>query len=374
MKILTLSYEFPPLGGGGAWVVHGLGQELVRAGHEVDVVTMSFQGLPSQEGVAGMQVYRVPSRRANRHVCTMPEAASYLASAWPFLQRLLRQRRYDLLQAHFILPDGLLAWRLHRRTGLPYVITAHGSDVPGYNPHRLKGAHKLLAPLWRTITGRAEAIICPSDALKTLVEHSNPQARTVVIPNGIESWPVREDRKIPHRILVLTRMLERKGIQYLVEALRGFPVPYDLHVVGEGPYLPLLKEHAKAAGVAATFWGWLDHHSAQLKDLYETSSLYVLPSEMENFPIVLLEAMVARTAIITTRQTGCAEVVGDAGWLVPAKNAAAIREALIQLIRDPERARALARAARRRLEGSFSWAAVAQRYLALYRQSLNGAA
>jgi glycosyltransferase involved in cell wall biosynthesis len=161
-------------------------------------------------------------------------------------------------------------------------------------------------------------------------------------------------------------MLERKGLQFVIEALRGFPAPFELHVVGEGPYLQALKDQAQAAGVAVTFWGWLDHHASRLKDLYETSSIYVLPSEMENFPMVLLEAMVAQTAIITTRGTGCAEVVGDAAWLVPAKDPAAIREALLGLIRDPSRAKALAAAGRRRLEEHFGWPAVAQRYLALY--------
>ena len=60
MRILMLSYEFPPLGGGGAKVVYGLSQELVRVGHAVDLVTMGFKGLPGYEKVNGVHVYRVP--------------------------------------------------------------------------------------------------------------------------------------------------------------------------------------------------------------------------------------------------------------------------------------------------------------------------
>jgi glycosyltransferase involved in cell wall biosynthesis len=62
MKILMTSYEFPPLGGGGAQVVRGLSRELVRLGHEVDLVTMGFHGLPSRETVNGVRVLRVPRR------------------------------------------------------------------------------------------------------------------------------------------------------------------------------------------------------------------------------------------------------------------------------------------------------------------------
>ncbi|MGH7518333.1 MAG: glycosyltransferase, partial [Gemmatimonadales bacterium] len=60
MRILTLCYEFPPLGGGGARVVYGLSRELVSLGHQVDVVTMGPRGLPRRQEVHGVQVHRVP--------------------------------------------------------------------------------------------------------------------------------------------------------------------------------------------------------------------------------------------------------------------------------------------------------------------------
>jgi len=78
-----LCYEFPPLGGGGARVVEGLSRELVRQGHEVDVVTMGWPGLPRREEVHGAQVYRVPCMRRAAHVCTGPEASTYVWAALP---------------------------------------------------------------------------------------------------------------------------------------------------------------------------------------------------------------------------------------------------------------------------------------------------
>ncbi|MGH7752549.1 MAG: glycosyltransferase family 4 protein, partial [Gemmatimonadales bacterium] len=110
MRILSLCYEFPPLGGGGARVVHGLSRELVRLGHEVDVVTMGRQGLPRREDVHGVQVYRVPCVRRALHVCTAPEAFSYLLGALPVALKLAKHRRYDLNHTHFIFPDGVIAW------------------------------------------------------------------------------------------------------------------------------------------------------------------------------------------------------------------------------------------------------------------------
>jgi glycosyltransferase involved in cell wall biosynthesis len=81
---------------------------------------------------------------------------------------------------------------------------------------------------------------------------------------------------------------------------------------------------------------------------------------------VLLEAMAAGLAIITTRGTGCDEVVGDAGILVDPGDVGGLRAALEALTQDPQRCRLLGSAARLRLLNEFSWAGVARRYTALY--------
>ncbi len=362
-----MCYEFPPLGGGGARVVYGLSRELVRLGHQVDVVTMGRRGLPRRQEVHGVQVHRVPCVRRRLHVCTGPEAFSYLLAALPVALELARQRRYDLNHTHFIFPDGVIAWLLRRRTGLPYVITAHGSDVPGYNPHRLRLAHKLLAPAWQRVVRDAAELICPSETIRSLVLRQRAESNIAVICNGIDP-----DRFRPTghgtRILAVSKMFERKGIQHLLRALEGLPLEHPVQIVGDGPYLPALRELAARTGVAVRFWEWLDNGSAELTELFEASGIFVLPSEAENFPVVLLEAMAAGLAIVTTQGTGCAEVVGETALLVPPKDVDALRAALRRLLRDPELRAALGAAARRRLVENFGWPAVAQRYLAVYQR------
>lgn len=368
MRILTLCYEFPPVGGGGGRVVLGLARMLVQLGHEVDVVTMGFRGLPRFERIDGVNVYRVPSLRKRVAECSVFEAATYLISALPTLRRLVRTRRYDINHTHFIFPVGLLAWLINRLTGLPYVITAHGSDVPGYNPHRLRTAHRLLQPLWRMVLSRTACLVAPSEVLKALILAKHPKTRVVVIPNGFDKDRFRTDKPRAKRVLLVTRMLERKGVQYLLEALQGLSVDgYEVQIVGEGPYLPALRRIAETARVRVAFLGWLDNGSNELRELYETSRIFVLPSEAENFPVCLLEAMAAGLAIITTQGTGCAEVVGNAALLVPVKDAPALSAALGGLIQSEERATKLGQAARRRLEEQFVWPVVAEKYLHLYR-------
>jgi glycosyltransferase involved in cell wall biosynthesis len=368
MKILMLCYEFPPLGGGAGQMVYGLSTTLAKLGHQVDVVTMGYRGLGSREQTDGVQVYRLPCIRIKEYVCTVPEAGTYLLSAFPKIRRLINQNCYDINHTHFILPDGILAWLNYRSTNLPYMITAHGTDVPGYNPHRLLLAHRFLAPLWKTITRNASQIISPSASLKTLLVKQSADMKITLIPYGfdIERFNPRSIKQ--NRILVVTRMLERKGVQYLLKALEGFAENYSVHIVGDGPYLPTLQKLANKIGINSKFWGWLDNRSLELTKLYEKSSIFVLTSESENFPVALMEAMAAGLAIITTNGTGCAEVVGDSAILVEPRNSEAIRAALSALATNSDFRRKLGQAARRRSENNFSWTAVAKSYAELYER------
>lgn len=370
MRILTLSFEYPPLGGGGAKVVDGLARHLAKLGHEIDISTMGFRGLPKFETANGVNVYRHASIRKRTDICHMHEMVPYLLSALPRLKRMVAERKYDINHTHFIFPDGVLAWMLNRLTGLPYVITAHGSDVPGYNPDRFRAHHTLLLPLWRHIVRRSECVICPSAHLQSLIEKTDNTVRSTVIPNGMSADRFSPDRDKQMRVLVVSRMFERKGVQYLMEALRGRMLACEINIVGDGPYLDTLKRMARDTPVNVRFWGWLDNKSEKLRELYETSRIFVFTSQQENFPVNLLEAMTAGMAIVISEDPGSREVVGDAALIVPYNQPAQLFDTLKQLTQDPVRCDELGRQARRRLESRFTWGAIADRYCALFEQVL----
>jgi len=366
MRILSISYEYPPLGGGGAKVVAGLGAELAKSGHTIDLVTMWMPGLPLMERLGNLTVIRVPCIRFDRNMCRMWEMPLYIMLALPLLVYLCIRNRYALNHTHFIFPDGVLAFLTSRLFRMPYVITAHGSDVPGYNPDRFRTAHRLLAPAWRRLVRGAARIVCPSKSIEELVLRQEPLALCTRIPNGIDLARFRSTREKQDRILVVTRMFERKGVQYLFDALEGMAHMYEIHIVGDGPYLPILEGHVDEKNLEVRFWGYLNNQSSEIRDLYETSRIFVFPSEAENFPIVLLEAMASGLAIITTAGTGCSEVVGDAALLVEPRDPTGIRRNLEKLMASPELVSELGSAARRRLAGHFGWQNVAAQYTALY--------
>ncbi|MBN1493533.1 MAG: glycosyltransferase family 4 protein [Candidatus Omnitrophica bacterium] len=369
MNILILCYEFPPLGGGGAKVVHDLSTELTRRGHSIDIVTMGCHGLKKEETVNGVRLHRIMVARKNIAVCSPFEMIPYVLCAIPCALKLMKTKKYDIINTHFIYPDGIISFMLTLLTRVPVVVTTHGSDVPGYNPDRFKVLHMILYPLWQIIVRSVDLIVCPSNGLRTLVVSHHKKARTEVINNGIYIDKYSPQVKKEKSILVVTRMFERKGVQFLIRALSSLPIDHAVNIVGDGPYLEDLKALAQKHGVAVTFWGHLDNKGPTLKELYETSSIFVFTSSMENFPIVLLEAMSAEMAIITTRGTGCAEVVGDAALLVQPLSSDEIRRALVKLIEDDALRTALGKKARERLEKMFSWDIVCEKYLRVYHSA-----
>ena len=365
MKVLLISYEFPPLGGGGGKVVAGLIRELLGRGHAVHLVTMGWHDRAAVHQEPGLTIHGVPCLRLRPDRCSALELASYILPAVWVTRRLIRRERFDACHAHFILPDGLVFYLL-RGAGLGrFIITAHGSDVPGYNPDRFSLLHRLLAPVWRRIVLAADTLVCPSPTLERLVKAHLPSARTQVIPNGIEPTRLDADVQRLRRILVLSRLQPRKGVQHVIEAFAGMTTDFELHICGDGPLLPALREQA-ADDPRIVLHGWIDGEDPRLAELLETSSIFVLLSQAENFPVSLLEAMAAGLAIVTTSGTGCADVVGDTALLVEPGDVEGLRTALDRLVADPEMVDRLGRVGRRRLLENFTWDEVASRYVQVY--------
>lgn len=371
MRILMLNLEYPPLGGGAAPVTRGLARALVARGHQVDVVTMGFRGLPAEASDDGVRLFRVPCLRSRLELSHVHELASYAWSGLAQVKRLIQRVDYDLCHCHFILPTGIIPYLLRNSPRFPpYVITSHGSDVPGFNPDRFTVLHRLTPPLLRRILRNAAGLIVPSAALERLITGQfvgdiPPLSR---IANGIDPADFGACRK-EARVMVATRLFERKGVQHVIEALAAIPDHgHELEVAGDGPQRDDLRRLAQRLAVPARFHGWLAREP--LCRLYERSRIFVLASSSDNFPVSLLEAMAARCAIITTRAGGCPEVVGDGGIVVEPGDLAGLQQALTRLIQEPTYASELGERASRRVAEQFGWAAIASRHETAYESAL----
>jgi glycosyltransferase involved in cell wall biosynthesis len=363
MRLLTLNYEYPPVGGGGAAICEGLSEALVALGHRVDVVTSGMAALPAYEERNGVEIYRVRCWRRHLHYSTAPELLTTIVPIYHKALELARSRAYDLVHCHFVVPTGACAFLLNRRTGLPYVLTCHGSDVPGYNPDRFALLHSLIAPFWRRIFDASAAVTAPSAFLRDLIRTLRDRS-VEVIPNFFDPPAVScAARANGRRVLLVSRLVQRKGVECLIDAMSGLDRGWELLIAGDGPRLPELRRRAAAHGLRARFLGHVPR--AQLQELYTSAPIFVLPSLRENFPMVLLEAMAGGCGVVTTRAQGCSEVVGDAAALVTPGSVDELRTTLAHLMRDEEALEELRRRGRERV-AQFSSAKVVKAFEALF--------
>src|SRR3989338_5659635 len=335
LRILVLNYEFPPLGGGASPVSYEIAKGYVKLGHSVDVVTMGFKGLPAHEKKDGINIYRVPCLRSKKEICHPWEQLTYIISAKRFLKNHLKTHSYDINHTHFIIPTGIISLWLKKKYGLPYIITSHGSDVPGYNPDRFKILHTFTKPTLKKILDSSKGVFTSSFYLANLIKINVESSTPVnVIREGFDhnKFKPRPKKKI---ILSTGRLLDRKGFQYLIRSVQNKSYGYDLHICGMGPMMSTLKELAKDSRTKIVFHGWLENNSGEYKNLIERSEIYCLLSSQENSSISLLEAMSAGCVLITSNATGCKETVGKAGFTVEAKNINEIRKILSYISKNP---------------------------------------
>ncbi len=373
-KILMLNYEFPPLGGGASPVSYEIARRLTDTENfDIDVITMGYKKLPQYEKISkNLRLHRVKCWRSKKEICYPWEQLTYLVSAYLKCRKLLQENKYDLCFCHFIIPTGILALELKKEFGLDYIITSHGSDVPGYNTDRFKFLHKFTGSILRKICNNAKIIITPSQFLKKLIINNiDPGVKNKIkyIPNGIEMNKFARKEKKKY-ILSTGRLLERKGFQYLIKAVSGKDIGYKIHICGDGPMLGELKKLAKVSKTKIIFHGWLNNNFQEYKDLLGQASIYCLMSSKENASISLLEAMSAGCAVITTNVSGCPETIATAGLLVNPKDYLDLNKKILSLINNQKNLLMYQKKAIERIENFFDWKIIIKKYEDLLKTTL----
>lgn len=365
-RILVLNYEFPPLGGGASPVSYEIVERLSITGDfDIDVVTMGYKDLPKYEEINNnFRIHRVKCLRSKKELCHPWEQATYLISAWFKCKELLKKNNYDICHCHFIIPTGVLALRLKKKFGLPYIITSHGSDVLGYNA-RFKLLYPFLVKIWKKILDNANKIISPSNFLKAEILKVYPQfdkEKIEIIPNGFDTNKFKPQEKKKY-IFSSGRLLVNKGFQYLIKAVSDEDIGYEVHIAGDGPMMSELKKLAEKSKTKIFFHGWLDNNRGEYKNLLEQAAIFVLASEKENASIALLEAMSAGCAVITTNVSGCAETVGNTGLLINFRNANDLKIKLNIIVNDKDKLIELQKKAEDRVKNIYDWDIVLKEYI-----------
>ena len=375
MKILLLNYEYPPLGGGAANATANIARELTLLGLEVTVLTARHGDQPTVATESGVRVHRVLSWRKGIHDCGNRGAYTYVAAAAARALGSLRGERFDLAHYFFSLPTGLLSFVPGVLGRTPYIVSLRGSDVPGYDPYNrsLQTLHGLLRPVTRRIWNRAGRVVALSRGLRETAMETAPELRIDVIGNGVETDLFRpaEERPVggPVRFITVSRLIERKGIQHIIQAARALKdeFAFTVEVLGDGNYRETLEAMALEAGVEDLIRFGGAHPREDLPEKYGASDVFLLPSMAESFGMVFVEAMGCGLPVIGGRTGGVPDLVGEEnGILVTPGSVEEVATAMRRFASDPGYREEVGANNRRKVLASYSWEGVARRYKEVY--------
>ena len=318
MKIAQICPRYFPDIGGVETHVKEISERLVKAGHDVEVITTDSTGkLNKRETINGVKVIRFRS--------FAPGNAYYFA---PQIYFYLKRHNYDAIHAH----------SYH---ALPALFAALGKDETRlvFTPHYHRSGHTAFRNLLhkpyrlfgKVIFSRADSVICVSEYEKKLVEFDFRVARkTVKIPNGInlkefehlrtrqrnasmekkkEKESVGEKKSGKEKILLYVgRLEEYKGVKYIVQSLPELQ-EFRLRVVGKGPYEAELRSMAKSLKVEERIEWLKDLSRTQLLECYADADVFLMLSSHEAYGITVAEALAAGTPCVVAKGSALEEFV-----------------------------------------------------------------
>ncbi|HEV3049222.1 MAG TPA: glycosyltransferase family 4 protein [Longimicrobium sp.] len=393
MKVLYLvsAYARDPSDVITPWMVETI-RRLRPLGVEVEVLAPAYRGLRSQT-VDGVRVHRfryaprpwetlthdqtAPDRIRERPVF-MGLVPGYVASGSLAAARLARSGEFAAVHAFWPLPHGLIGLAAKRASGVPLVSTFFGVELTW-----MEKELPFLSPILKRIVRGSDAVTAISTYTADRLRRQVPGADPAIIPFGATVEPraelpaPRTDPGAPFELLFVGRLVERKGVHLLLDALATVPPERRvvLRVVGDGPEGPRLREQAARLGLGSrvVFHGFVTKEELQAR--MEGCDCFVLPAvvdakgDTEGLGVVLLEAMSYGKPTIASAAGGIVDIVRDGrnGYLVPPGDAPALAGAITRMMDDPARAREMGIHGRDDVRADFSWDVIVGRLAEVYR-------
>jgi len=403
LRICLLSYRSNPHSGGQGVYLKNLSRALKNLGHHVDVVCgppdplldddIRIFRLPCLDLYNPDALFRVPTLKEFTDpinvmewlgVCSMgfPEPFTFGLRAYRFLRDKFDQ--YDIVHDNQCLSYGLWAIKKH----VPTTITIH-HPITVDRKLAIQAVKapwtKLKQMRWYSFVGMQKRVSLKFSRIITVSESARddissdfqiPKKRFSVIPNGINTdlfYPLPEMEREEKRIIVTNSAdTPLKGLSFLFQAVAQIAGRHDLKVtvVGapkkNGTIIKLVR--TLGIGNRITFTGRIDN--GEFVRQYARASIAVVPSLYEGFGLPVGEAMACGLPVISTTAGALPEVVGDAGVLVPPADPRALARAIMELLEDPARARAIGDAGFKRVHDLFTWKKAAEKTVDAYRETI----
>ena len=378
MKVLMINH-FPIAGSGSGTYTRNIAAHLMKKGHEARIVmpenTAQYNSVPGaltypvffsyDEHIKDALPFNFPCFTTHPRSLTTffdlddKQLEAYLSSFERAINKAVAEFQPDVIHAQHI---WLLSW-LAKKTGVPYVVTAHGTDLMGYQRSTRFREYA------REAASGAKRIITISNDNNELVSELFPDCagKTIFMRNGYDPerfFPSRQPQEdvlnlfdippLKRFVLFTGKLTYFKGVDVLIEAARLYegerPGKIVTVIAGDGELSSQLQKQAKDYKLKNLhFLGYLD--IAQLRGLYSAADVSIVPSRREPFGLVAIEALACGCPVIATNQGGLPDIINDeVGALVDVDDAFGLSAAIQQELFRPDRAERRKYAAKYALE------------------------
>ena len=404
LRICLFTYRGNPTCGGQGVYTKRLGRALADLGHKVDVVSgppypvldndITLHKLPSLDLYNPDDLFRVPSLKELTSPVNFiewlgvssggfPEPFTSGIRVWNFMRK--NARNYDIFHDNQCLAYGLLGIQA---IGVPTVATIHHpmtvdrdvevrSEKVWWKKLKVRRWYSFIN-MQKRVSRRLSHIITVSEASRDDIsrQFAIPPYRFRVVANGINTdifHPVEGIEREENQIMVTNSAdTPLKGLRYLIEAVASIRKNRDvtLTVIGKPKKDGVIDRLVNGLGARdfITFTGRIpDEDFARY---YARTTMAVVPSLYEGFGLPAGEAMACRVPVISTTGGALPEVVGDAGVLVEPGDALALEQAIVDLLENPGKRDALAKAGYDRVKRHFTWSNTAQNVVDVYREAI----
>lgn len=326
------------------------------------------------------------TRRLAPHVEAIPtDAFGPLHSLWRMLRigcTILRQRRISLIQAQDPLATGLVAVILGKLFRVPVNVCIFGPNAHDEHWLASRWSHRALAPLMRWVMRQCRGLQVDGQltARRLIAAGYAPGCVSVkpLVPMNLDRFLQIERAArppgAPVRLLFVGRFASQKNLGMLLEVVkllraRGGP-PFELTLVGEGTALGPLQAAVERDGLQALVKFRSQMPRDQISEAFAAADIFVLTSDYEGYPRVLMEAAAAALPIVTTAISGADEALADGsgGYIVPVRAPQAFAEKVAALIDSPELRRRMGHAARERIRTQLDPATNAPAQVAIWHR------
>jgi glycosyltransferase involved in cell wall biosynthesis len=392
-SILVLTSTFP------RWAndtdppfVMELSRRLAKENIKIDILAPHAKGAKQKELMHGMTVYRY------RYFIGKWERLAYaggilanlkknkllyflvpllLISQTIAILKLIKKNEYDLIHAHWLIPQGLLAVLVSRifDKDCPKILcTSHGGDLFSFQS-------SLFLKVKKSILNHCDGVTVVSNYMRDVcLQIINIDEKLHVCPMGVDLVstfkPVEKTERDDNTILFVGRLVEKKGVFILLDAIKILIQEYpdlELLIVGDGPERDKLEERCEVLNItdSVKFKGALNQE--QLPKIYSQATMAVIPSivdsrnDQEGLGLVAIEAMGCGVAVIISALPAVLDIVEDGvnGILVQPGNVKDLAAAIKNLLVDKNTRDMMASRARQSVIEKFDWQVAVKRYLAV---------